>query len=294
MRMAVFAGLAGGLSWVFFAPISELLRMAISDELYSYIPLIPLVSGVLVIRDCKNIFSETEASPGWGLGIAALGGLLFIITNETAARFARDDYLSGVTVSFVLCLYGGFLGSFGHSAFRSALFPLLFLLFMAPIPSPILDRVVLFLQVGSTEMVQGLFWLSGVPFLREGFTFHLPGLHVEVAKQCSGIRSSVSLVIVSLLMSGFVLKTVEMRCLLVLSTIPITLFKNGVRIATLSLLGTYVDRRVLESQLHQSGGIPIFALALALLFGTAWMLRILEKRRVSALTPAGTGSNGER
>lgn len=278
-HIALFAALSLALALIFFAPISELLRMAIKDELYSYIPLIPLVSCVLVFRNRESIFSETKYAPILGIVIVAAGGLLFAATREYEASLLRDDFLSGVTTSAILCFIGCFFGVFGAKAFGKAIFPLTFLFLMVPIPTPILDRVVLFLQVGSTETAHVLFKLTGVPVLRDGFTFQLPGLSVEVAKQCSGIRSSVSLAIVSLLMSRFVLRTFGMRALLVLSTIPITLFKNGVRIVTLALLGAYVDQRILESQVHRSGGIPIFGLALVLLFAMAWVLRRVEKRK---------------
>jgi exosortase len=98
----------------------------------------------------------------------------------------------------VVFLNGGFILSCGLHTFKAALFPLLFLIFVIPIP--LMDGFIYFLQVGSTEFTNLLFTASGVPvFLREGFFFHLPGMSVEVARQCSGIRSSLALLITAIL-----------------------------------------------------------------------------------------------
>jgi exosortase/archaeosortase family protein len=67
------------------------------------------------------------------------------------------------------------------------------------------------------------------------------------------------------------------KLILVLSIFPITVFKNGLRITTLSLLGAYYDPRILDSQLHRSGGIPFFFIALALLAPVLWYLMKKEK-----------------
>ena len=66
---------------------------------------------------------------------------------------------------------------------------------MIPIPGLIMDKIIYALQVGSTEGSEGLFIFTGVAFQREGFVFHLPGFSVEVAEQCSRIRSSLALFI---------------------------------------------------------------------------------------------------
>jgi exosortase len=183
-----------------------------------------------------------------------------------------------VAVATVLLLLGSFLGFFGIKAFREALFPLGFLFLVTPIPEALLSEIVSFLQWGSAEAAEGLFRLTGLPVLREGYTFHLPKLSVEVAPQCSGIRSSISLFVVSILVGRFWLRTTGGRILLILTVVPITLFKNGVRIVTLALLGAYVDQRILDSDLHRSGGIPIFGLAMIMLFSVAWILRRMEKK----------------
>ena len=142
-----------------------------------------------------------------------------------------------------------------------------------------MDRIIYFLQVGSTEFTNLLFMASGVPFVREGFVFHLPNVSVEVAKQCSGIRSGMAIFIVATLAGYLFLKTYWKMIFLVICAVLIAMFKNGIRIITLSLLGNYVDPQILASSLHREGGTPFFIVALLLLAPILFFLRRSEKKR---------------
>jgi exosortase len=120
--------------------------------------------------------------------------------------------------------------------------------------------------------------MTGVPFFRDGFVFHLSGQSIEVAKECSGIRSTLSLFITCTLAGHLFLKTWWKHTILIICVIPIAMFKNGIRIVTLTLLGTYVDPRILGSNLHREGGILFFVLALLLLAPILYFLRKSEKK----------------
>ncbi|NIS74590.1 MAG: hypothetical protein GTO08_04795, partial [Deltaproteobacteria bacterium] len=95
-----------------------------------------------------------------------------------------------------------------------------------------------------------LFSLTGIPVFREGAVFHIPGLVIEVAKECSGIRSSTVLFVTSVITGHMFLKTGWRKVALFASVLPITVFKNGLRIVTLALIGAYVDRGILSGALH--------------------------------------------
>ena len=97
------------------------------------------------------------------------------------------------------CGSAGFCCFTDRTAFRAALFPLLFLAFMVPIPSMLLDGLIFLLRSGSADAVAGLFSLTGTLYYREGFVFTLPSVVIEVAEECSGIRSSIALVLTALL-----------------------------------------------------------------------------------------------
>jgi exosortase len=266
-----------GLSILFFyAPMKLLVESSLDNELYSHIILIPFVSIYLIFTRRREIFQENVASviPGSILIAAAVG--LDVVGRGLGTDLDTNDFLSVMTFAVVLCWIGGFILFYGLESSRLALFPLLFLFFMVPVPSFLMDRVILLLQICSTEVSYVIFKLTGVPIFREGFTFYLPGLSVEVAKQCGGIRSSLVLFIVSVLAGHLFLTSTKRKFILSLWVLPITIVKNSIRIVTLSLLGVYVDPRILESALHRRGGIPFFILALSLLGIVLWLLRRSE------------------
>jgi exosortase len=216
------------------------------------------------------------------VSVLLTSSLLYLCGKSIEVQLNRNDYASIITLSAIIFINGAFISSYGTKAFKAALFPLLFLIFMIPIPSALMDSIIRFLQVGSTEFTNLLFMATGIPFLRDGFVFHTSSLSVEVAKQCSGIRSGLALFITASLAGHLFLKTWWKKILLVVFIVPITMFKNGVRIVTLTLLGTYVDPRILQSSLHREGGIPFFILALVLMAPLLYFLRKSEVKETKS------------
>src|SRR5262249_6450316 len=128
------------------------------------------------------------------------------------------------------------------------------------------------------EMTHVIFNLLGVPVYREGFFFALPGLAIEVAEECSGIRSSLALLITGCLAANMLLRTPWTRTALLAAIVPIAIVKNAVRIVVLSLLSIYVDMGFITGKLHQVGGIPLFFGTLLVVGGVVWVLQRLEAR----------------
>src|SRR5438128_12198610 len=103
--------------------------------------------------------------------------------------------------ALVLLLICGFVALYGRRSAVDHSFALAFLLFFIPIPDSVLNRIIYFLQVGSADIAEWIFDVAGTPALRQGFVFHLPTVNIEVAQECSGIRSSVALLILALLVA---------------------------------------------------------------------------------------------
>lgn len=268
-----------GAGLAFFGdPMVQLLRMSSSSELYSHIPVIPLISLCILIFSRKRIFAEVSWQWRGGLGLVA-PGLVALLSAKRMSGVNENDYLSVVMLGAVLSVMGSFVLVYGGRAFKEGLFPLLFLVFVIPVPKFILDPFVELLQTSSAHATHLLFNLTGIPFHRDGFIFALPGITIEVAEQCSGIRSSIALIITSVFAGYLFLKRGWSRLILVLSFFPITVLKNAMRIATLSLLASYVDTRFITgSWLHKSGGIPFFAVGLALMAPVLWGLIKWEQK----------------
>ncbi len=262
----------------FFGPLRDLVRISLRSDYDSYIPLIPFISAYALYSTRKTIFSSAAFAPASGLPVMAIGILLFWVGRSQAASLDPRDYLDLTTFCAVTFWVGGFVLCYGIRSSRMAAFPLLFLFLTVPIPNGVLEYVIHVLQTGSAEVAYRLFQAVGIPVARDGFIFHLPTLDIEVAKQCSGIRSSLSLMITGLLAGQLFLTSGRARTILVLSTIPLAIVKNGIRIFTLSTLALYADQRILASDLHRKGGIVFFILALLLLWAVIVLLKKTEQR----------------
>ncbi len=273
-RFLMFIGFTlAGLALV-FEPLRDLMDSAQRSDYYSHIVLIPLVTGYLIYSKRKDLLGNPSPSYGMGGILILIGLALYGLGFYQAKGLILGDQSALLVFSAVVFWTGGFMLLYGLDAFRRNPFPFLFLVFMIPIPNVLLSRIIYALQSASTEVSEALFFLIGVPYEREGFVFHLPGVSIEVAEVCSGIRSSLALFITSILAGHVFLDRFWKKAVLAVVVFPVTVFKNGIRIMTLSLLGAYVDPRFLTGGfLHKSGGFLFFIPALALLGLALWALR---------------------
>ena len=264
---------------MFYGPMRNLIALSLHNAYYSHIILIPFISGYFMYLRRKAIFSDINYSYAAGIILMIVGGILYLTGKTQGIKLDRNDYLSLMTFSSLIFWMGGFVLFFGIRAFRIGAFPLLFLIFLVPMPSLIMEKVIFLLQMGSAEAAYGFFKLTGIPFLREGVVFHFPGISVEVAKECSGIRSSIALFIMGVILSNMFLQTGWRRIILLSSVFPLAIIKNGIRIVTLTLLALYIDESfITNSKLHHDGGIIFFLIALTFLAPILWLLRKSEKR----------------
>ncbi len=267
-RHALFGASWLGVTLMFAGVVKALVEHSRQGMTASHLILIPFVTAVLVFQGRTTIFASVETAWRAGASVMLAGLGLFIVAG-------REDLTLGVT-SLVVVWLGSFLLMYGRTAFRAALFPLLFLAFTIPIPGVLLDAAVGVLKAGSTEVVSTLFTLTGTPFFREGFVFTLPDFVIGIADECSGIRSSLALLLTTLLAGHMFLERGWTRALLVVVVLPVTILKNGIRIAGLSLLSIYVDPGFLKGHLHREGGVGFSLLALAMLVPVFVLLRRSE------------------
>lgn len=268
--------------------LQDLITFSLKSEYATYVPFIPVISLVLIMRKRRAIFADQGSSPAIG-GIVLLAGLGILVAKIVGYGIARAEAVSFTMAGLLFLWIGAFILAYGFRAFREALFPLLFLFFMIPIPDFVLQNAIVFLQRGSAECAALLFSLTGTPFHRQDMAFMLPRINIEVAEQCSGIRSSLAVLISSLLAGHLILRTAWRKLAFVLIAIPVMMFKNGVRIAVLSLLAIHVDERWLTgSDLHREGGILFFTLALLLLWPVLWALKWSEKRSSKGKVPCSS------
>jgi exosortase C (VPDSG-CTERM-specific) len=178
------------------------------------------------------------------------------------ALAAPGNRLPAQMFSFCLLLYASGYLVLGSKSMREAIFPALFLLFMLPFPPVIEHAIEWFLQHSTAEVAYRFIQWSGIPVLRRGLSFEMPGISLSVAPECSGIRSSWVLLITSLLAGHLFLKPRWKRSLLALIVIPLGIIRNAFRILVLSLLCVHLDPSWIDSPLHHRGGPIFFVLSL--------------------------------
>lgn len=278
-RVVWFSLLGLSLLGVYLFPLYELARLAIRYDDHSYTVVIPALSGFLIWLHRKEIFSRVQYCPQMAILGVACGATIYYFAVSYSAVLSANDLLSLQITSFAVLLVGLFALCFGLDAFRGAAFPALLLILMVPLPDFVLWNVVHLLQELSAEAVYQLFTLANVPVYRQGTVFDLPGFTIEIAKECSGIRSSVALLITALLAGHFYLRSWWGKLFLALAVFPLAVVKNGIRIFTLSWLSIYVDPGFLRGDLHRSGGILFFVLACGLLWAFLRLLQFSENQR---------------
>jgi exosortase len=264
---------------VYRSAMARLAQLSLHDERYSHIVLTPLISACLIVLNRRRVFSSVRYRVAPGVVVIAAGAILCSGAMMGAPPAGGvDDRFALSILGVVVVWIGGFVLCYGEQAVRAAAFPLGSLALVAPIPTRILDAAVGALQSGSAATAELTFRLLGVPTFRDGFIFSLPGVDVEVAAQCSGIRSSMALLITGGLAGYMGLRSNWARAVLIVCTVPIAVFKNAVRIVSISLLGAYVDAGFLYGRLHRNSGIVFSLLGLALLGLALLVLWKIETR----------------
>jgi exosortase len=197
--------------------------------------------------------------------------------------FAEGILLALLIFALVMSWMACIISCYGRMVFAGLLFPFLFLFLLVPAPPFVLDKAVVFLQGASTEATYALFNLVRLPVLKNGFILSFPSLRIEVAKECSGIRSSIMLLITGLILSHLFLRSLWSKIVFVLFIVPLSVAKNAIRIFTLSMLGMYVDPGFLYGSLHHQGGIVFFLIALGGLMAMLFAMQKIENKSLKKL-----------
>lgn len=265
-----------------------------NSDLNSYIVLIPFVSLYLLYIDRTRLPRSYQSDFGWAalLFVPGAAALIFLLAGfHQAAALSGNDRLSIITFAFVALLWAGGFTFLGRKWMAAAAFPMFFLIFLVPLP----DRVVYWMELGlkmlSADAASLFFALTGTPVLRTGQIFQLPGITIEVAQECSGIRSSWILLITSLVAAHLFLTRRWSKLVLISAVIPLGILRNGFRIMVIGLLCVHVDPSMIHSVIHRRGGPIFFALSLIPLLLLMWFLR--KREVVAGNLTASTSAEGE-
>jgi exosortase A len=232
--------------------------------------LIPIVSLYFVYERRKQCSVLSPSSNWAGLPLLLFGVMLLLLGNLATEYFT-------MRFSILVVLGGIILFLLGKEFFKTLLFPLIFLIFMIPITSVIMDRINFPMQIFASKVAAGSLYLIGIPVLREGNIIQLANTSLEVAEACSGIRSLISLLALSVVFAYFSQNTTWKRILLVLSTFPIAIIANAARVTGTGILAHYYGDKVAQGFFHGFSGWTLFVVAFVCLFLLGAMLSRMKK-----------------
>ena len=276
LSLVVLVGVSIALWW---PSLAASLQLALNSEAHTHMLLILPLSLGLIYLESKELSPAFESSISAGATLLSAALLLRGLTVWNFRYLSSGDRLSLSMLAVAIWWIGSVVLCFGVRTFRLFLFPLCFLFLTVPFPERAVSWTVDFLQYQSAAATGMLFRLAHVPVTRDGIFLFIPGLNIEVEQSCSSIRSSMMLIVITLVLAQLFLRSWWRKTLLIVVAIPLSIAKNAVRIFTLAELGTRVDRGFLFGRLHREGGIVFLGLALIPLVGMLWGLRRNELQK---------------
>jgi exosortase C (VPDSG-CTERM-specific) len=265
-RMRKFFRTALFLLIVFSVPLLKVLSLALGSDLYSFIVIVPFISAYLIWIKKDRIYpSGSRVHNVWPLVLISLGfGFLLwaLLLYSASVKSARTDLFALCMYSFVAFLSSAACFNLGRETLRVFAFPLAFLVFLAPFPEVVETGLETMLQHGSSWIAHRFFDLAQMPAYREGTYFQLPGFSMQVAPECSGIRSTLALFLTSLVAGQMFLNTSWKRVTLAFIVVPIALVRNGFRVFVIGELCVEVGPHMIHSWIHRQGGPLFFGLSL--------------------------------
>lgn len=227
------------------------------DE-FSHGYLIPFISAFLIWQR-RNELQQLEFRGSWTGMLVVLAGVLLEVAGRLSALYAVQH------VALLLMIVGLVLALVGNNAMRLLAMPLAILVFMIPLPNILLNTLSSELQLISSSLGVELIRWAGVSVFLQGNVIDLGAYKLEVAEACSGLRYLLPLMTLAFLIAYFYRAAFWKRTVVFLSSIPVTLLMNSLRIG---IIGVTVDRwgiSMAEGVLHQVQGWMMFMMSTGLL-----------------------------
>jgi exosortase len=250
----------------FLSFLRTLISAWTSDPEFSYGMLIPLIV-VYFIWDRRNRLKAAKKTT-WlgGLAMAVLGCGLQIL-----AGLSGSLVISGVAIVIAMMGVVGFL--WGGEVLRIVMFPLIYLLFMVPLPSYLLGQLTWYLQVAASRISGTVLGSIGVPIYQDGNLLRLPNYVLEVKEACSGSRSVFSLLALAVTLGLTAERSWLVRISLISAAPILAVGANVIRIVGTGLIAWWFGSLAADESLHTAWGILVFIIAIAGLLGVQRLLR---------------------
>ena len=252
------------LTWMYGRYIS-------SDSYYSHGFIIPFVSAFLIWQKRSELKVTAVDFSWWGLFLIIASVLIHI-----AGTILYVFSISGFSIFFLVS--GTSLFLFGKNITRIIIFPLIFLIFMFPLPMAFISAISFPMKILVAKTGTGIVSLLGIPVIRDGFNITIPNGSLLVGNPCSGLRSLISFLALGAIFAYLINILYISKLILFVSAIPIALLSNIVRVPILILISHYwgIESAAPETFWHDASGIFVFVIGFIMLFAIG---RLLEWKK---------------
>lgn len=206
-------------------------------------------------------------------------GLILVIFSILLYLFSLQLQIPTIIfLATVFTVISGFIYFYGFSVLKELAIPFIVLFLVIPIPNQILSMVTSSLQLKISYASEMIVQLFSVPLLREGNVLHIPDKTFQIVEACSGIRSLITLITLSFILSYFSLEKWWSISLLFLLSIPVAIFINIVRVVSLILAYYFFKFDLSFGTEHAVMGVVLFVLGLVMLLLFQRILEFWEEK----------------
>jgi exosortase len=232
---------------------------------YSHGILIPFVT-LFLIWEKREALKKIPREPSiWGFRVFFLGIVLYWISAQVHVYFTSGYAMLVISAGIILYFYG-------QRTLRELLFPLLFLIFMIPLPLIVVAFICFKLKIIAAHLATLILNAVGLPAIQQSSIIKLSHSYVLVEDSCGGLRSLISLTALGSIFAYRLRLRLSKKILLFLSAIPIATISNTFRIVFLSAVGEIWGTQYTQGFLHDLSGYLVFIFAFLMLFGLKKLL----------------------
>ncbi len=271
--IVVGVALLAALVWSYWSTWTGLAASWQEDANYSVGQLVPFAALYLLWND-RALLRECRIEPcWWGLGV-------LVVAQLVRAFGVLMLYRSAERYSLLLTIVGVVLLVGGTRITRRVGWVLAFLILMIPLPGRVHDGISGPLQSLASSGAVFLLELLGVPAVQEGHVIVLRGTTpLAVAEACSGLRMLTAFVVVGSVLAYIAQRPLTQKALLVISTVPVAIVCNLIRLLITACLFLTTDSATAERFFHDFAGWTMMPLAIVLM-----MLELSVLKRLSGPT----------
>jgi len=272
-----------GLCAMYVPSFFDLFRGLWSKDEQAHGPIVLAISCWLFYRKWPDMWEASAGSPssaaGWPIFIFGL--LLYVIGRSQDILIFEIGSLIWLLAALLLLLRG-------TKALKTQWFPLFFMLFMIPLPGPLVDAVTMPMKMAVSYVAEQVLYGIGYPIARQGVILQIGQYKLLVADACAGLHTLFTLEALGLLYLNIVRHNSTIRNIaLAIFIVPISFTANVIRVMTLTLVTYHFGDAAGQGFLHGFAGMVLFLSALLLIIGVDSLLQAFVKNRNK---PAITGT----